>query len=165
MAKKKKSVEETEDLKTPKALSPFDIITMMFTNYEQFNNLSDTILEKNFFMINRVFSIKYPLHSCMFNNEYVNKASVIRSWAIFGVNKEGFGKVPSFVYTKGAKRSTTSTNKDKLDKGLIQEYCKRYSISLKDYNALLSLYTDELITDIKRYEKLISLKEQSKNIK
>ena len=44
------------------------------------------------------------------------------------------------------------------------EYCKRYKITLKDFNALRSMFNDELIADIKRYEKLISLKEQEKNI-
>ena len=55
-------------------------------------------------------------------------------------------------------------SKDKIDKELICEYCKRYKITLKDFNALRSMFNDELTADVKRYEKLISLKEQEKNI-
>jgi len=148
-------------------LSPFDIINMMFTNYEEFNKLSDIILDKNFFIINRVFSIKYPLQGVLFNKTTINKANVIKSWALFITSKEGYGRVPYFVYSKGAKKINDNKikNKDyKLDKNIISEYCKRYNINLKDFNNLQHLYNEELINDVKRYEKLISIKEQEKNI-
>lgn len=166
MARKKKdSIEDVEKIKTPKAIGPYDIISMMCTNFEGFNKLSDTILDKNFFLINRVFSIKYPLQGALFNKNTINTADVIKSWAMFISSKEGYGRVPYFVYTKGAKKSAnTSSKTDKIDKELIKEYCKRYKINLKDFETLKSLYYDELITDVKRYEKLISIKEQEKNI-
>ena len=167
MARKKKdATEDAEKLKAPKAIGPYDIITMMFTNFEEFNKLTDTVLDKNFFLINRVFSIKYPLQAAVFNKAGINTASVIKSWAMFCSSKEGYGKVPYFVYTRGAKKTSASTLnvKDKIGKELICEYCKRYKITLKDFNALRSMFNDELIADVKRYEKLISLKEQEKNI-
>ena len=148
-------------------MSPFDIINLIFTNYNEFNKLSDIILDKNFFIINRVFSIKYPEQSQFFNKLSINKAKVIRYWAYFITAKEGYGKVPYFVYTKGAKKQNEN-NKTKsifnIDKNIIYEYCKRYNINLKDFENLKSLYQNELLEDIKRYEKLISLKEQEKNI-
>lgn len=147
--------------------SPFDIINLIFTNYNEFNKLSDIILEKNFFIINRVFSIKYPQQAHIFNKLNINKAKVIKYWAYFITSKEGYGKVPYFIYTKGAKKQN-EINKNKtnfnVDKNIICEYCKRYHINLKDFNNLKSLYQDELLEDIKKYEKLISLKEQEKNI-
>ena len=147
--------------------SPFDIINLMFTNYQEFNKLSDIILEKNFFIINRVFSIKYPEQSQFFNKLSINKAQVIRYWGFFITKKEGYGKVPYFVYTKGAKKQNEVNSKKSnfnFDKNLIYNYCKRYHINLKDFNNIKSLYYDELLTDIKKYEKLTSLKEQEKNI-
>lgn len=149
-----------------KALSPFDIITLMFTNINEFNTLTDTILDKNFFIINRVFSIKYPLQATVFNKLGINTAQVIKAWANFIVSKEGYGRVPYFVYTKGAKKSKETTIKktDNISTDSILEYCKRYHISLKDYNNLKLIYDTTFIDDVKRYEKLISLKEQEKNI-
>ena len=39
MARKKNEiVEDTEKLKTPKPIGPYDIINMMFTNFDNFNN-------------------------------------------------------------------------------------------------------------------------------
>lgn len=149
-----------------KTLSPFDIITLIFTNIEEFNNLSDTILDKNFFIINRVFSIKYPLQAAIFNKLTINTAQVIRAWSRFILMHEKYGRVPYFVYTKGAKKSKETVIKktDNISADTVCEYCKRYHITLKDYNNLKTLYNDDLITDVKRYEKIISQKEQEKNI-
>ena len=49
MARKK--AENSEEIKRPKAIGPFDIIKMMFTDVNAFNNLSNLILSKNFFMM------------------------------------------------------------------------------------------------------------------
>lgn len=140
---------------------------MMFQNSESFDKLTDAILDKNFFIINRACSIKYPLQGSLFNNININKAQVIKSWRNFLVSKEGYGRVPYFVYSKGAKKTTETIKKktDNLDKSEIQEYCKRYKISLKDFNSLKTFYNDELIEDVKRYSKLMSVKEQEKLIK
>lgn len=150
-----------------KTIGPYDIIQMMFQNSESFDKLTDVILDKNFFIINRACSIKYPLQGSLFNNININKAQVIRSWRNFLVSKEGYGRVPYFVYSKGAKKTTETIKKktDNLDKSEIQEYCKRYKISLKDFNSLKTFFNDELIEDVKRYSKLMSVKEQEKLIK
>lgn len=163
MSKKKETVEKP---KTVKAIGPYDIIQMMFTNADGFNKLTDIILDKNFFIINRACAIKYPLQAALFNKLQINTAGVIKSWRNFLTNKEGYGRVPYFVYTKGAKKSTEAKVKktDNIDKETKKEYCKRYHITLKDYEMLNSFFNEELISDVKRYEKLISLKEQEKNI-
>ena len=58
MARKKKdATEDAEKLKAPKAIGPYDIITMMFTNFEEFNKLTDTVLDKNFFLIISTMSL------------------------------------------------------------------------------------------------------------
>lgn len=163
MAKQKETVEK---LKTVKPVGPYDIIQMMFTNKEKFDKLTDIILDKNFFIINRACAIKYPLQAALFNKTRINTAGVIKSWRNFLTTKEGFGRVPYFIYTKGAKKITEAKIKktDNIDKEMIKMYCKRYHISLKDYDNLKSFFNDELIEDVKRYTKLISQKEQEKNI-
>lgn len=138
----------------------------MFTNKEKFDKLTNVILDKNFFIINRACAIKYPLQAALFNKTQINTSSVIKSWRNFLTTKEGFGRVPYFIYTKGAKKATESKIKktDNIDKETIKKYCKRYHISLRDYDNLKSFFNDELIEDVNRYSKLISLKEQEKNI-
>ena len=163
MAKMKETVEKP---KTVKPVGPYDIIQMMFTNRDKFDKLTDIILDKNFFIINRACAIKYPLQAALFNRLHINTAGVIKSWRNFLTTKEGFGRVPYFIYTKGAKKTTEAKIKktDNIDKETVKEYCKRYHITLKDYENLKLFFNDELIEDVKRYQKLISLKEQEKNI-
>lgn len=146
--------------------SPFDIIGMMFKTNGEFESLSDNLLERNFFIINRSFSIKYPLQGSIFNKMGINTAAVIKAWRNFLITKEGVGRVPYFVYSKGAKKSKETEVKktDNIKEDTILEYCKRYHITLKDYNNLKLLYNNELINDVKRYEKLIDKKEQEKTI-
>ena len=106
MAKKKE--QKTEKMVKPKAIGPYDIVKMMFTNVAEFDKLSNSILSRNFFMINRIMSIQYPLQAQCFNNLHVNNADAVKCWKNFIVSKLGYGKVPGFVFTKGAKANATA---------------------------------------------------------
>ena len=55
--KKAKVEEAPEKVKTPKAIGPYDIIKLMFTDLQGFDKLSNTMLERNAVMINRIFAI------------------------------------------------------------------------------------------------------------
>ena len=44
------------------------------------------------------------------------------------------------------------------------KFAEGSNITLKDFNSLLSMFRDELISDVKRYEKLVSVREQEKTI-
>lgn len=159
----KKTKNKEEKIKKPKALSPFDIIKMMFTDKPAFDNLSNLMLAKNFFMINRIFSIMFPLQAQCFNKLNINQAEVIRAWQSFGTLKLGYGRMPSFVYTKGAKASQTKTTVDisKEDKEL---YCKHYNISIKDFDDMLYFAYDLTYNHFSNYVKINSVIEQNKTI-
>ena len=160
MAKKK--LENTEEIKKPKAVSPFDIIKMMFTDVASFNNLSNLILSKNFFMINRIFSIMFPMQAQCFNNLDINQAEVIRAWQKFATAKLGYGRVPGFVYTKGAKASQEQNKIDNISKEDKEQYCKHYQISLKDFDDMLYFMHDIALEHFNNYVKVNSQAEQNK---
>lgn len=162
--KKEKVEQAPEKVKAPKAIGPYDIIKLMFTDIQGFDKLSNTMLERNAFMINRVFAIQFPAQAQCFNNSNINSADVVRSWRLFAVKTLGFGKVPNFVYTKGAKRTITETKEasDNITKDLRESYCRHYQLSLKDFNDLLSMSHDELIADVRKFEKINSVSEQAK---
>lgn len=143
-----------------KKIGPFDIINMMFTNKPMFDRLSDSILKQNFFMINRTFSIKYPLQAAMFNSLTINQAEVIRFWQVFltAPSNEGYGRVPKFVYTKKAKME----DPDNLDPDTVRDYCKRYHLNKKDFSDMLHFYHDETIHDLNEFAKLTDKKELAK---
>lgn len=146
-------------------LSPFDIIKMMFSTDGEFEKLSNLTLEKNYFIINRVFAIKYPFQAECFNNLKAPTAEVVRAWRQFLVSKEGSGKVPYFVYTKGSKRSSESKEvKSEIKESSLKEYAGHYSLSLKDVHDMTYFFYDDMLAEIKRFEKMMSAVEQSKMI-
>ena len=161
MARKKS--ENTEEIKKPKAISPFDIIKMMFTDVNSFNNLSNLILAKNFFMINRILSIMFPMQAQCFNNIDINQAEVIRAWQKFVTTKMGYGRVPGFVYTKGAKAAQELTKSNDISKEDKELYCKHYQISLKDFDDMLYFAHDCVIEHFNNFVKINSQSEQNKS--
>lgn len=149
----KKRVEKKAE-KGPKKISPFDIINMMFTRKEEFNQLSDLTLANNYFMINRVFSIKYPIQGQLFNNLDINKAEVIKCWQKFLTTYENPNRVPYFVYTKGSKRSSeeqsTTINIKKQD---ILDYAKKYNLSIKDVEDIILFNREGFLNQVEEMKK------------
>lgn len=157
-----------ETVKRTSRLTHFDVIKMMFTNQQEFNNLTNSTLQSVSFMVNRTFSIKYPLQAQFFNVLNINGADMVRYWQKFITAKEGYGTCPSFIYTGGAskqKASKAKTKAEQLDKETINEYCKFYHLSLKDFNDMLYFYNDETVEDIEKFEKKRSKSEQAKMFK
>lgn len=163
MARKKKD-ESQEEIKKPKALGPFDIIKLMFTDKESFDNLSDYMLSKHFFMINRIMAIQFPLQAQCFNKLNINEAQVIRSWQFFATSKCGYGRVPSFVYTKSGKSSFVDP--DNIDKDLKIAYCLHYDTTMTELNDMLYFYHDATIEHINYFkENIYSQKNNIEKIK
>lgn len=152
---------------TTKEIGLFDIINMMFKDKDTFNSLSDIILRKHYFMINRIFAIKFPMQAVYFSLSHINEASVIRAWQGFIESKDMYGQVPRWIYTKGSKKS--SENKEKKNKvpfKLITEYCKHYNVDIKDVSDALLFFEDDMNNELKRFESLINTKnniEREKN--
>lgn len=163
MARKKKD-ESQEEIKKPKAIGPFDIIKLMFTDKESFDNLSDYMLSKHFFMINRIMAIQFPLQAQCFNKLNINEAQVIRSWQFFATSKCGYGRVPSFVYTKSGKSSFVDP--DNIVKDLKIAYCLHYDTTMTELNDMLYFYHDATIEHINYFkENIYSQKNNIEKIK
>ena len=150
-----------------KEIGLFDIIKLIFTDKEKFNSLSDISLKRNYFMINRIFSIKYPLQAMYFSTSGINEAEVIKCWRDFIISKNEFGKVPFWVYTKGSKKAGAVKEKTKkVSTQLIRDYCNHYNINIKDVNDCLEFFESPMLEELKRYESLIKVKnsiEKEKN--
>lgn len=153
MGKKSNSKDKTE----VKQLSPFDIIKMMFTDKEQFDSLSSLMLEKNFFIVNRMFAIKYPFQANCFNLLKTNRAEAMKSWEIFMLQHERHGSVPYFIYTKGSKRSSEAKEKkSQFAKPNLEEYAKHYNMSKKDIQDLIEFDPEDLKKELARFSKMMN---------
>lgn len=164
MSRKKKDENDIEKIQKPKSIGPFDIINLMFTNKVEFDKLSNSILSKNFFMINRIFSIQFPLQAECFNKLNIDTANVIRSWQTFATANLGYGKVPFFVYTKGSKKTNEDNIQELFTKEEKQDYCNFYNITLKEFEDINYFYHDMLVNHVKNYQNIINKSEQNKLI-
>lgn len=164
MARKKKEETTKEEFKVKK-ISPFDIINFIFTNDEEFSKLSDMILDQNFFIINRVFSIKYPLQAQAFNTSGISTANVIKCWKNFLNMKEGKGRVPYWCYTKGTKRAQEQKDsKSEIKSSDIKTYAEFYNISLRDTKVYADICPELFLGDVEKINLRNSAREQEKQI-
>lgn len=133
----------------------FDVSKKLFTDINEFNKLSNAILSRNFFMMNRSIAIKYPIKAQAFNLLKINESDVMKFWAGHIGN---CGRVPYFMYTKGSK----AAQKDKAVKmkmpstKLIKEFCLYYNLNRKDVISAIKLYNNDMINEIFEYEKMIN---------
>ena len=161
--KKKETTNDNEKViaKKPKQLSPFDIIGYMFQRNNKFDELSNFMLERNFFMINRTCAIMYPLHAQYFNKLGINGANVIKAWRMFLLKQHGYGRTPGFVYTKGSKQTSAKALKESplkdFPKELQLQYCIHYDLSLRDFNDMLMFFPNYLIQHLTEFKKIINL--------
>lgn len=128
---------------------------MMFRPTGEFESLNKFVLERNLFMINRTCAIAYPLQAQWFNKLGISGSSVIRAWRDFLLRQHGYGRVPSFVYTRGVKSTTDkamaeSPLKD-FTKDDILAYCDYYQISHKDFKDLEYFNPENLVRHLRQF--------------
>ena len=142
-----------------KNLTLWDLFKIIFTDKERLSKVSDITLKRNYFMVNRTFAIKFPLQAAYFSLTGINEAEVVREWQNFIIQKNMFGRVPQWVYTKGSKKSSEKKeSKKEFPNSLLIEYSLHYSIGMKDIKDALEFYHDDMVKELKRFETLMKAK-------
>ena len=157
-----KKPELTKDDFKIKKPSFFDIINMMFNNPAAFDALPDSLLDENYFMINRRFAIKYPMQAAQFSRMGINQAAVVRQWPVFVKRVEQCYGTPRYIYTKTKKDEKEKIGIDAFDEELITDYMVHYNLSKKDFEDMLFFFNDETVADVERFYKVYSPEEQKK---
>jgi hypothetical protein len=130
----------------------FDLIKDVFLT-----NVSEKYTPENIkqlgFMVNRTFSMKFPLQAQALNSIGINYIDVVGVWNRMLYN----GKtVPKWIYTKGSKKSKEEAEKKaSVSDSTIREYCKYYNLDIVDVKFAINLFGDEIIKEIKSFEKMI----------
>ncbi len=74
-----------------------EIVNCIFINKNKYWEISDEDKEKNFFIINRKFSRKYPNIADLFNNKNIDKSLALDKWFYFFENQN---KIPDWYWGK-----------------------------------------------------------------
>lgn len=91
-------------------MGPYDLIKAFFISDKEWGDISPVIKRKNFFMVNRVMSIYYPLQGHLLNHLKINPEEAVdwwRSWI-----KRIYTRTPKWCFT-----STKSFKKEKEKSG------------------------------------------------
>lgn len=126
--------------------------TVRINGKEYINSLTKETAKQNIFMINRRLAINYPLQAQCFNNSKVNASDVLKFWSDFLYTG---GRVPGWVYAKGAVKSKETKNKAAYTSKDLKEYAKKYNISTRDLEFAKKMFPDELESEIVSYKKFI----------
>jgi len=127
-------------------MSPYDLIKAFF-NEKEWNDISKIEKSKNFFIVNRVMSIMFPLQANALNNTKIDPVSVINYWKKTLTSR--YKTLPGWVFTSSNKKE-----KDKkfIPKEEVSDFIKsKYEISTREISDLSEYYPK----DFKKFCELI----------
>jgi hypothetical protein len=133
----------------------FDLIKKIFSD-KNWDDVGKNDKAKNFFMVNRLMSINFPLQANQFNSLKVNPSPVIDWW--HGTVTNLYTKPPYWIYTKTKKSETkkSGTSKDYSEaESLIRE---KYGVSKRDLIQLKNFYPDKYLNWVKEVNDQIGIK-------
>ena len=120
----------------------FDIIKLIFNNKpKEWKAVGKIDKSRNFFMINRIMAIQFPVQANQFNKLKVVPAPVVDWW--HGTLSARFSKPPIWLYTKTKKSDTTKTEEAKTSE-LTESFIRdKYMISKRDIETIKKFYPDK----------------------
>ncbi len=124
----------------------FDIIKDVFIKKDVVDYYTEEVIKQNIFMINRIFSIMYPVQAQVMNIPNINSKDVLRLWNNMLYNGR---RSDSWIYTKGSKKEKEKAEtKKKITRQDILNYCKHYNVAIPDIETALKFYNEEATDEI-----------------
>jgi hypothetical protein len=120
----------------------FDIIKLIFNNKQkEWKSVGKIDKSRNFFMINRIMSIQFPVQANQFNKLKVVPAPVVDWW--HDTLSARFSKPPVWLYTKTKKSDGPKTDEVKTSE-LTESFIRdKYRISKRDIETIKKFYPDK----------------------
>ena len=135
----------------------FDFIKTVFTNPEEYSSLTPGEKRKHYFLCQRRFAINFPMQANLLQHLKINQSAVMDFWQVF--LRKQYKYVPGWMYTKGVKKAQeVKEKKQNVSNEIIKEYCKRLQIDHKIVRDALEFYPDQMIDELKSFEKIINQK-------
>ena len=150
-----KSVTEKKKMKTSQP-GLFDYINMLFQQPKKFTELPPYTKGKNFFMMQRFFSINYPIQAQMLNHVKINGAEACQYWC--DTLSRMYNRTPVWIYStlKGTKKAKQEKKKELVvEETTIAEYCKRTMRARKEIEDAMKYFPDEMTQELKEFEQML----------
>jgi len=127
----------------------FDFVRVFFNEPQNYKKLTQYQKSRHAFMINRFFSIKYPVQAAIFNKVGMDAAGIIDCWYMVA---QQYRKTPGWIFTKTAK-----SEKDKKrympEDEVLDMYLQINEIGMKEYQDARTFAEEKVVADLKVLEK------------
>lgn len=132
----------------------FDYTKLVFSkNEKDWENIKDVDKARNFFMLNRFMSIKYPVQANYLSHYKVDAVSVSDYW--HRTMKTLYSSPPGWMYAKTKKKADVEKKMDLPSNEMIRWYCEKNELSRKDFDAIVKFNGDKFLTEVKSLEKTL----------
>lgn len=131
----------------------FELIKIMFEDPIAYNKISNGTKKKHFFMLNRRFSIFFPLQAQILQHTGIDEISVVDFWQSF-IRKQ-YSKVPNWMYVKGVKKVTEEKEKkSNISEASIKEFSIAFNYDIKIVKEAIAFFPDEMKKEINDFDKI-----------
>lgn len=132
----------------------FDFVKLSFiATDKQWSELNDSDKSRNFFMMNRFLSIKFPVQVSVLSHMRINAPSTMDYWHM--TLSKLFKSVPPWIYAKTKKKAVEDKKKNLPSEQMVKWYCQKEEMSRKDYECSVTLFGDEFLEEIRGLEKIL----------
>lgn len=132
----------------------FDVIDCMFQNHSAWSEVTNYDKKKHYFMINRILSIKFPVQANTLQHLRINQVAVVDFWFYFISSQ--FNRKPSWLYTKTSKKKDTKKTKKVITEDMIKTFSARFGYEVKTVKAAIEYLGEDIIKEIKEFDKLLN---------
>lgn len=134
----------------------FDFVKIIFTNPIKYKEVSNRNKRRHHFMINRFFSIKYPVNANLFNFNGINGISVIDSWQMVA---NRFKSVPGWIYTRTKAKKKVAIKKSEYipKEETIKVFIRNNEIGMREFQELEVFCKEELYISLKKLENSMTM--------
>jgi len=154
----KQIVEEKIVKEKEKAKSPlFDLLNLMFKDPKKFEKIPGYEKGKHLFMLNRFFSIKYPIQAQMLNKLNINGVEAIQYWA--STLTKLYSSTPTWIWEglKGVKVKKEQKKKEiEIKESTIKYYCLKMQLSKSEVEYAIKTLGDPFKKELLNIEKMIN---------
>ena len=132
----------------------FDYIKLIFSKDEKsWNSLKFTDKSKNFFMLNRFMSIKYPIQANFLSHYRINPESVSDYWHRNMASLHS--NTPKWIYAKTKKKNEETKKMNFPSPEMIRWYCEKNEMSRRDFNENVTFFGEKFLDEIRNLEKIL----------
>ncbi len=135
----------------------FDIVKLIFSSKEKdWKSVGNNDKARNFFMINRIMSIQFPIQANQFNKLKVVPTHVVDWW--HDTLSKRFSKPPVWLYTKTKKNTAEKADSVETSEAVEEFIRSKFKVSKRDLADLKRFYPEKYSLWVKDVSDQIGIK-------